>query len=125
MSYLLNKSLRKCTQCTKLLPLSQYHLNGKTPKGTKKYKTYCKECSKVLRIDIYQEAIQKHFGGFICNRCGFKGKPCQFDCHHINPGTKFKNVSKLRSQPKKLYEELLKCELLCANCHRLTYNENN
>ena len=37
MSCLLNKSYRKCTKCKKLLPLSQYHANGKTPKGRKKY----------------------------------------------------------------------------------------
>ena len=125
MNYPLNKSYRKCTKCKKLLPLTQYHSNGKTPNGKKKYKTHCKECSKNQRVDIYREAIEKYFGGFKCQRCGFEGHPSQFDCHHIDPSTKTANVSKLRSQPKKLYQEMQKCELLCANCHRLTYNENN
>lgn len=40
-----------------------------------------------------------------------------FDFDHRDPSMKDSNVSK--TQISKLVEEMAKCDLLCANCHRL------
>jgi hypothetical protein len=53
-----------------------------------------------------------------CGGCGYKdGNILQF--HHIYPKDKEYNITGYLSIAKTLYE-ILKCEILCANCHRLT-----
>ncbi len=57
-----------------------------------------------------------------CIRCGFIPKnPAPMDFHHINPTAKKFNISKAISLGvglQTLQEEIMKCELICSNCHR-------
>ena len=57
-----------------------------------------------------------------CIRCGFTPKnPAPMDFHHIDSSTKEFNISKsisLGIGQKTLQEEIMKCELICSNCHR-------
>jgi hypothetical protein len=57
--------------------------------------------------------------------CGGSFHPVcmQFD-HIAERGEKFKDISKMMNYGlQKLYEEIAKCDLVCANCHALrTYN---
>lgn len=59
------------------------------------------------------------FLGGRCNRCGYKKSVHALLFHHINPEEKSFTVSSkgiIRSW-EKTKKELLKCELLCWNCH--------
>ena len=45
------------------------------------------------------------------------------DFHHINPATKVERIAKMVSNhynadSKEIQEEIEKCVVLCANCHR-------
>ena len=54
-----------------------------------------------------------------CERCG-ENHPACLDFHHINPHEKsfaLGRVNKFLSV-KLLQEEIAKCRVLCANCHR-------
>ena len=54
-----------------------------------------------------------------CVDCGGKFPPEAMDFDHIN-GEKVKQVSALLKHGKpKLLAEIAKCELVCANCHRV------
>lgn len=57
-----------------------------------------------------------------CADCGFSGmnNPEVIDFDHIK-GKKIKNINILRSTAsfKKVMVEILKCEPVCANCHRI------
>jgi hypothetical protein len=55
-----------------------------------------------------------------CTKCGFN-HPAALDFHHEDPNTKTGNVYFFASggQYKKAYEEIKKCIVLCANCHRI------
>lgn len=55
-----------------------------------------------------------------CELCGYDKCFDAFDFHHINPKEKDINVCKLLSKEwnKKIEDEIKKCKLLCANCHR-------
>jgi hypothetical protein len=62
--------------------------------------------------------------GMECNRCHFKpvneNEYCVLDFHHIDKKTKSFNISSgLMRQLPALVDEVNKCELLCANCHRI------
>ena len=55
-----------------------------------------------------------------CEDCGFCGAPYQMDFDHVDPKTKLANVATMRHASKeKILEEIAKCRLLCACCHRL------
>jgi len=60
-----------------------------------------------------------------CTDCGHTFHPEAMEFDHVR-GVKYKNISQLivqRTSVKRLDEELLKCDLVCANCHRVrTYN---
>ena len=54
-----------------------------------------------------------------CEICGWNGHPFALEFDHVN-GKKINNVSQLVScSLKRLTEEIQKCRIICANCHRL------
>jgi hypothetical protein len=59
-----------------------------------------------------------------CTKCGF-AHIAALDFHHEDPSTKEYDVNRLISngQFKKAEEELKKCIVLCANCHRIHHYE--
>jgi hypothetical protein len=61
-----------------------------------------------------------------CIKCGFS-HPAALDFHHRDKDGKDFNPSQLIGQTNKnrFLEEVQKCDVLCANCHRIHhYNEN-
>ena len=57
-----------------------------------------------------------------CERCG-ENHPATLDFHHVIPGTKLAEVSVMvskvpRYSKARILEEMAKCRILCANCHR-------
>lgn len=59
-----------------------------------------------------------------CADCGNSYPDYVMDYDHLDAKTKFKMVSKLINYSfGKIKEEVAKCELVCANCHRIrTHN---
>lgn len=62
-----------------------------------------------------------------CVHCGLvSDKLCVYDFHHINPKEKEADPgSLLHYSWKRIQEELDKCILLCANCHRIEHEKDN
>lgn len=57
-----------------------------------------------------------------CADCGNTFHYCQMDFDHRRPNSKFKEISKLANTAcsvTALLTEVEKCDLVCANCHRL------
>jgi hypothetical protein len=65
-------------------------------------------------------AIANAFKAGPCADCGNSYPPYVMDFHHVR-GKKMKNVSQLISQTSSeiLLAEIYKCDVLCANCHRI------
>jgi len=59
-----------------------------------------------------------------CSKCG-ENHPACIEFHHVDPSKKEKTISYLRNSKKKLQEELKKCIVLCANCHRKLHYEEH
>jgi hypothetical protein len=60
-----------------------------------------------------------------CARCGFNAHPAALDYNHIDPATKSFSVTNVDRGWERVQEEIAKCELLCANCHRIHSHDNN
>jgi len=74
------------------------------------------EVVRVARAKAFVDNYKMNQG---CNRCGFAEHPVALQMNHIDPSTKFKNVSELvkKGVIDTIKTELSKCEVLCANCH--------
>ena len=58
-------------------------------------------------------------GNIACMACGYDRCFGAIEFHHINPENKSKCVKTMTNKPdKELMEELAKCVMVCANCHR-------
>jgi hypothetical protein len=61
-----------------------------------------------------------------CHRCPESREPC-LDFHHIDPSTKKFEIKKMMKKGscslETLLQEVHKCEVLCANCHRIHHWE--
>jgi len=65
-------------------------------------------------------ALIKLMGGG-CERCGYNESSAALEFHHIDSDTKEFHVgTKLpRGSWDRILAEVAKCQLLCANCHRM------
>lgn len=72
------------------------------------------------RLELKFKAVQ--YKGGKCEQCGYTGSVACFDFHHLDPSLKSFAISEdphTRSW-ERIREEIDKCMLLCANCHRDT-----
>ena len=104
------------------------------PRNTDKYKRWCADCSKKYSEELTSRArnhkqMAVSLLGGKCNRCGFTNDNLSvFDFHHKDPELKEHHIGRhllKRKNWKDIEPEILKCELLCANCHRLEHGGKN
>ena|ERR1035437_3830640 len=57
--------------------------------------------------------------GGACSRCGYDHCAWSMHFHHRDPATKEGTISRMiaNKQLTKARQEVLKCDLVCANCH--------
>lgn len=121
-----------CSKCGEIKPISEFALNKTKNDG---HSSECKSCHKKYRDShykinkeyyinksaTYRKQRRNEFDRFKstlkCSICG-ESRPWCLDFHHINPSEKDVEVVKLIESPRKLEEEIKKCVVLCANCHR-------
>ena len=93
-------------------------------KYSKKTKRKDKLAAQTRGMNVVND-IKNHYG-CLNPHCACSGslKPCCLDFHHIDEHDK-KHVSQiLGSSIKRICEEINKCTLLCAVCHRLATYDN-
>ena len=86
-------------------------------------RTYLIDAVQKRRKRVRTMAIE--YKGAKCNNCGYDRCYEAFEFHHLNSGGKDFGISDkgyTRSWTK-IKEELDKCVLLCANCHREVHAE--
>jgi hypothetical protein len=105
----------------------------KTVKQTKQ-KTYANTYyqnnkAKVLAttkasVKKYKEQWRSFKATLSCVKCG-QNHPATLDFHHIDRSTKEASVNKLIKYRafKRAMEEVKKCVVLCANCHRIHHHD--
>lgn len=131
-------SNKKCYRCKQFKLTSEFNVNRTKKDGLH---NWCKVCSNERSIRWYKEnkndpeviernkqrlnslllALRsridelKSFLG--CCVCGEK-ESCCLDFHHKHSKNKEVSFWVRSKSPKKVYEEVLKCVCVCANCHR-------
>lgn len=107
-----HSKIQKCVIC-----------NKETIRGRR----LCNSCNtKVRRFLVKLFAV--NLLGNKCRECGLdvsiENLAC-FDFHHKDDNKDF-NISKYSNRGWNVVkEEVLKCELLCSNCHRIKHNKRN
>lgn len=127
--------MKICTIC-----LQDKHIDDFNKKSTSKdgLQRHCRECSKVnakkhyynnrpheiTRIKNRQNEIASKFNEYkskLCCNCCEETETCCLDFHHRDPSMKDFNISYASRQGyswERLMEEVGKCLVVCANCHR-------
>lgn len=84
------------------------------------------EVSRIKRWKRNRAFIDSYKTFFGCRRCHGQFDPVALDLHHVNEEEKEFTVSAWmhRASILALVKELEKCEVLCANCHRIEHVKN-
>lgn len=110
-----------CITCRKQKSVSQFITRPDSKDG---YRNQCRKCfygvkRKRQHCKKYEAILYK---GGKCQICGYKGIDNFYgalEFHHRDQSQKDIEWKKIRTWPvERIKEELDKCDLLCANCHR-------
>jgi hypothetical protein len=106
-----------CIDCRKQKPVSRFTTRSDSRDG---YRNQCRKCYYGKKRIKKYEAIQ--YKGGKCKLCGYGGLGDFYgalEFHHRDPRQKDILWKTIRTYPLEyIKEELDKCDLLCANCHR-------
>lgn len=114
--FLAKTGRKKCTKCGEIKPLTEFDSLGK---DSNIRQVYCKECTTAISVKFTKEKKNRalfHYGSRACDRCGYDTYEGALDFHHRDPSEKEFGIAGVPTS--KLAEEVDKCVLLCANCHR-------
>jgi hypothetical protein len=96
-----------CRECDTAWHHDHYHNGGRKP---------VMESARQRRLAVVN-AIKAERG---CRECGEHDPAC-LDFHHCNPDEKVRGIGTLvcrNTNIAKILEEIEKCDVICANCHR-------
>ena len=116
----LNRGRKRCPSCMEEKDLSEFYKRKDSSPGS-----WCKQCMNnqaVVRQRKHKKIAVQYKGGS-CLACGFSRYAGALDFHHLDPKRKDTGIAKLARSPltDKVRQELDKCVLLCANCHRMVH----
>jgi len=108
-----NRHLSKCRECKRSYDRRYWS-------GTKELRLARKQSNFAKLRMRNTEYILNILKTNPCASCG-ESDPIVLDFDHLDPSTKIENVSNLVGSGcslRRIKEEVKKCQILCANCHR-------
>jgi hypothetical protein len=117
-----DESKSRCCKCGETLPRASFY----TRPGTKYPTSACKKCLTKCRVDELRKPkkLAVAYKGGKCSMCGYSRCIDALEFHHLDPERKDFSFSEYGRRinngclRKDVLDELDKCILLCANCHR-------
>lgn len=87
----------------------------------------CRHCYRKTKQILWEKSylwMNEYKSGHGCCKCGVTN-PIVLDFHHKDGTNKEFGIASLRREvgSRRLQEEIVKCEVLCANCHRIEHHE--
>ena len=129
---------RTCARCRRTRPLRDFLLRRKD--GTVRF-SHCRDCKASYQRQWYERNRARHIANVAvikkklraehrrivvaaksrpCADCGFRYPPHVMDFDHVR-GTKRWEIGRAKGAvtTAALREEIAKCDVVCANCHRV------
>ncbi len=123
--------MKHCNKCNLDKEETEFVFKNKE-KGVRQ--SICKDCQKAYKLKYYYNNKKSHFlrnrkqtqkiTEYVndlkkqgCKVCGETCLPC-LDFHHLHNKKEILSVLRRQGSLEKVKEEVLKCIILCANCHR-------
>jgi hypothetical protein len=117
--------VKSCKDCGVSKPIEDFYVNSGSKGGRL---ARCKACV-LLRYADGRKARQRGLLDYIqsiklgrgCTDCGYRGHPAALEFDHLPEFKKEYRVSVMAagSTKAKIDAEIAKCEVVCANCHRV------
>lgn len=127
--YLQDRPDKVCAKCKELLPVASFYTLKRGKNKSYRTTSYCKQCYSVIttKRNHDNKKLAVEYKGGVCIDCGYIGYLSVYEFHHLDPTQKDFEFSRCRSQKlnEKIKQELDKCVLLCANCHRTRHEKEN
>lgn len=108
--------LKTCSKCKEIKDEKYF------PKNGKRRHSWCKDCHRKNTKEKY--LISRDFVNRFkdkCSICGYDRNKAALEWHHPDDNKEFNVNSMARraiANKKRILEEIEKCVLVCANCHR-------
>jgi len=112
---------RICNKCNKTLSISLFTKNKKMVDG---YEHKCRSCTNLAlrnKIKFYRSISSKIKSLIGCDICKENREIC-LDYNHLYNKTDDVSMIIDSSGFPRIFEEIKKCIVLCANCHRLWHH---
>lgn len=129
---------QRCSACHHWRPLTAFHVKNR---ATGRRQDKCTTCKAAYNRAWYERNRARHLAAVHliraasyarnsamvsaakdrpCADCGRRFPPCAMDFDHVR-GQKSANIGELKSgvARQRLLDEMAKCEVVCANCHRI------
>ena len=123
--------------CKQELPETSEYFASRYDKKVPMFQGVCRECQKQYRKEHYQKNKEKYIkkassytkdmiawlqelkSTLYCEKCG-DARWWVLDFHHNDPSEKNEDISTLvrKGNKERVLNEIEKCSILCANCHR-------
>jgi Family of unknown function (DUF6510) len=123
----LTATVKRCTSCGQVKPVDRFVVNSKRPLSG--ILARCKDCElarfAMIRADL-RWRVDALKGGRPCADCGGLFPPVCLDFDHLPQFQKRMGVAEMVSHCRTwvtIEAEIAKCELVCANCHRIRTTE--
>lgn len=119
---------RRCHRCGTVRPISDFYIESEKrqhAKGRRNFRFPCRPCKRADILAIHAEKtryLQQLKLERGCADCGLKVPyPEVYDFDHRPGVEKVGDVSRLKmsSSMAALVAEIAKCDVVCANCHRI------
>lgn len=108
---------KRCPSCRENLPLDAFY-DRQTKRGAGSFCKHC-TCRNTIKRQRRRKQYAVDYKGSCCQRCGYDRYVGSLEFHHRDPAQKDFSVSSAKMKKFELIkDELDKCDLLCANCHR-------
>jgi hypothetical protein len=127
--------MKRCSSCKIEKDSDEFHRCTRRPDGLQ---NECKTCrsdrhsrtyaGRTERMRVGRIAYRRRLAAKVaelkqqpCTDCGGSFPACVMDFHHRDASTKVAAIARMifTSSWPKIEAEIVKCDLLCANCHRI------
>lgn len=114
-----------CRYCGQRKLLDEFYRH---PTDPMRKRSRCRDCSRAHQLEYLRERIEFLRAYKIergCMDCGYADHWCALDLDHRPGEIKLYEPATLKAVPswEAIHAELAKCDVVCANCHRIRTNQ--